>query len=369
MGPTLVNQFLGLQWDSLKYSHANEAFLFALVLAAVLLFALTIKLVWRKAPGRRMILLPGIAPGFKKARFSFVRHTSVVLFFAGLFFFTIALADPYLSFTKGEVIYPGKKIVVILDASSSMGGQFLAEKLRPERLKELNHPQDRFFTAAKAAEYFIELRIKGKYKDLIGLVEFGNEAYVITPFTNDYQNILTSIRLIAEPEERNRFIDSGTIIVRAIDQGVALFKAFKFIETPGNAMVLISDGEDNTVEWQGIKLESVLSEAVTNKIPIYFIRTNYMVDLQTALYQSFGVADPIWKDAVEKTGGKFYIGKDENSIIEAVHDIDKINTGTIKVSEYSARQPRFQPFIIAASLLWVLAFCCFSFFKLFRQFP
>src|SRR6185369_1336100 len=41
-----------------------------------------------------------------------------------------------------------------------------------------------FFTAVAAAERFLRLRINGKYRDLVALVEFGNEAYVVTPFTN-----------------------------------------------------------------------------------------------------------------------------------------------------------------------------------------
>ena len=44
-----------------------------------------------------------------------------------------------------------------------------------------------------AADRFVRLRMKERYRDLMALVEFGNEAYVVTPFTNDYDNILMSL--------------------------------------------------------------------------------------------------------------------------------------------------------------------------------
>ena len=41
-----------------------------------------------------------------------------------------------------------------------------------------------------------------------------------TPFTSDYENILLSISLIGDWNEFMNFPEQGTIIARAIDQGV-----------------------------------------------------------------------------------------------------------------------------------------------------
>ena len=54
----------------------------------------------------------------------------------------------------------------------------------------------------------------GKYRDLMALVEFGNRAYVITPFTSDYDNMLLSISLIGDPVEYSMFPDPGTVIAQ-----------------------------------------------------------------------------------------------------------------------------------------------------------
>ena len=90
----------------------------------------------------------------------------------------------------------------------------------------------------------------GRYRDLVALVEFGNEAYVVTPFTNDYDNILLSISLIGDPVEYSLFPDQGTIIAQAIDQSVGLFKAFNFLDASGNLMVIFTDGEDTRAHRQ-----------------------------------------------------------------------------------------------------------------------
>ena len=93
--------------------------------------------------------------------------------------------------------------------------------MEPFKAAQLNARADTdatFFTAVAAAERFVKMRMKGRYRDLIALIEFGNEAYVITPFTNDYDNILLSISLIDDLTEFKMFPDQGTTIGMAIDQ-------------------------------------------------------------------------------------------------------------------------------------------------------
>ena len=81
----------------------------------------------------------------------------------------------------------------MIDASSSMLSSMPSSRLAK------GAPNDAmFFTTVGAARYFVELRMKGKYRDLLALVEFGDQAYVITPFTTDYENILFSMSLIGD---------------------------------------------------------------------------------------------------------------------------------------------------------------------------
>ena len=49
-----------------------------------------------------------------------LRHVPLVLFLAGMPFFAIALADPLTGFTREEVSYPGRRIALLVDGSTSM---------------------------------------------------------------------------------------------------------------------------------------------------------------------------------------------------------------------------------------------------------
>jgi hypothetical protein len=352
----MMEKILSVPWNSLKFERWDSSMLVALICGAIFILALVIRYFRKDIAGRKKVILPAVLPIFRRSHLSFIRHIPITLFLVGLPLFFIALADPYVNFVKEDVTYPGRRIAILLDASSSMRGNFVAqEKIKPKIAQ-------RFFTATATAEYFMQLRINGEYKDLMSLIEFGNESYVITPFTNDYQNILTSIKLISEPEEWSRFPDGGTTIIKAINQSVELFRTFGFLKVSGNLMILISDGEDPQNKLENQSLDDILSEARKNNIPIYFIRTNYQVP--------FGyTTDTMWKNAVEKTGGKFYTAVDEASIIQAVTEIDKVATGSISISRYSTKKPLFDVFIKAVLLLWGTACLLTLSLRYFRKFP
>ena len=242
----------------------------------------------------------------------------------------------------------------MIDASGSMNVGFDTEKLNPKN-------KGQFYTAIAAAEHFMRFRMKGKYNDLMALIEFGDESYVITPFTNDYKNILTSITLISEPEEWGRFPNKGTVIIKAIDQATELFKTFGFLRASGNIMILISDGEDSQANFGERSLDDIVGEARRNQIPIYFIRTNF--GKETYQY------DELWGKAVEKTGGKLYPAANEDIILQAISEIDRVATGRIDVARYATRKPLFIPFLMTSGLLWAFAICLTLLFKIFRVFP
>jgi hypothetical protein len=176
-----------------------------------------------------------------RSRLAFLRHAPLALFIAGIGFFVLALADPYSALISRQESLPGRRIGLLIDASISMRTPFTASSLNKRAATDAA-----FFTTVGAAERFVRLRMKSQYRDLLALVEFGNEAYVVTPFTHDYDNILLSISLIGDPVEFSMFPDQGTIIGRAIEEGTALFKAFDFLDNSGNIMVIFSDGEDTT---------------------------------------------------------------------------------------------------------------------------
>jgi Ca-activated chloride channel family protein len=348
----------GLDLSRLLYLESANARLALVALVGLALAVLLARGVLWARPGHGRIALPALPARIGRSPGALLRHGALALASAGLPFLALAAADPRTPITHDDVTYPGRRISLMIDASSSMLSSFESKTLAK------NAPNDAaFFTTVGAAEYFIRMRMAGQYRDLIALVEFGDQAYVITPFTTDYENILLSASLIGDWNEFMAFPDQGTMIARAIDQSVGLFEAFKFLDASGNAMVIFSDGADAEVMQDGRSAIDVLREASRADIPVYFIRTGAGDDLGA------GVSDAAWRAAVERTGGKFYSAADEATLIRAIEDIDKLSAGRIEVRQYATAEPRYLPFALVACGLFAAAILLRLSVPLFQTFP
>jgi hypothetical protein len=346
-----------LRISDLFFGRADAAYILALAISGLTVIAIVARSLVRRRNTAGRVVLPALL-GRRRSPLTTLRHAPVIVFLAGLPFLGLALADPYSPLSHTEVSYPGRRIALLIDASSSMMSTFRAGQLNAKAPKEAA-----FFTTVAAAERFIRQRMLGRYRDLLALVEFGDQAYVVTPFTNDYQNVLLSLSLIGDWTEFMQFPDQGTTIGLAIDQSVNLFKAFDFLNASGNLMVIFSDGQDSQVTVGGMDVKDVLARAVQAKIPVYFIRTNYDKDFGEA------VPDQIWRPAVESTGGRFYAAANEATILRAIKEIDQMSSGTVSMRQYSTKQSKFAPFATIAVGLWGLALLMKMSVPLFRTFP
>lgn len=330
--------------DQAQFWHRDTARLALAGLVAVSLLLLLVRGLVGRRPGRHQVALPAVLAGLPASRLAVLRHLPIVLFVVGVPFALIALADPYSNLVTQQVTFPGRRISLMIDASDSMYTSFKSATLNTR-----NEVEPVFFTSVSAAQRFVELRRRGRYRDLMALVEFGSRAYVITPFTTDYDNLLLSMALISDPVEFSQFPETGTVIASALDESIQIFKAFDFLEASGNLMVIFTDGEDTTMKIKDRTLDDVLRAAVDNKIPLFFVRTNYAKEFGD------GIPDEQWRRAVEKTGGKYYIAKDESSLLAAVDDIDRQAVGAIERTQYTSQEPRFQAFALSAAGLWIVA--------------
>jgi Ca-activated chloride channel family protein len=335
-----------LDVGGLQFLHRDTARLAAFALVALVMVLLVFRstVAGLRSGPRHLVALPGLPASIAPARGSWLRFAPAALFTAGLPFLLLALAGPYSQLVAEEVTFPGRRIALMLDASSSMQQSFTAATLNTRAETE-----PAFFATVGAARRFVELRRAGKYRDLMALVEFGSRAYVITPFTTDIDNLLLSMALIADPVEFSMFPDPGTIIAQAVEQSIELFRAFDVLEASGNLMVIFTDGEDTQTIVHGRTLDDILQSAIENKIPLYFVRTNYDKG------EGEIIPDVTWRAAVERTGGRFYAASDEATLLRAIHDINSASTGAIQVRQYTSQQPRFTIFVLAALILWSVA--------------
>jgi Ca-activated chloride channel homolog len=328
----------------LQFDRSDVAWLFLIILAGLAAVGIVLRALPLRRSNRGRIVLPALPAWVRRSRWALIRHGALALALLAVPFFALALADPRTPFTRQETSFPGRRISLMIDASSSM-----LSSLPSQRLAKGAPNDAAFFTTVGAARYFVELRMKGEYRDLMSLIEFGDDAYVITPFTTDYENILLSISLIGDWNEFMAFPDQGTMIARAIDQGVGLYQAFDFLEAAGNLMIIFTDGMDAEVLEDGRTALDVLREARRAEIPVYFIRVGDPSRTDPR------VSDSAWRAAVERTGGRFYSAADEATIVRAMGEIDKAAAGRIEMRQYNTRTARFAPFALAAAALWTLA--------------
>ncbi len=353
-----LSQLSGDSRGQLTYVHGQEAVLVGMALVVLVVSMLVLRYIRSRRPGRTDIAVPALPPGRHQLRslraLAGLRHGAFILFLGGLPFFFIALAAPQAALVQEERTFPGHRITILIDASLSMDTAFSTERLRAGNT---------FLANVAAAEYFVRRRMEGPYHDLMSLVQFGSQAYIVTPFTNDYENVLLSMGLIGTPEEYDRFPDHGTLIMEAINRGVQLFRTFNFLRATGNLMVIFSDGQDTHAVYEGMSLDDILQQASDNEIPVYFIRTSYNQELGDLL------PDITWKLAVERTGGKFFPAANETAIIDAIEEIDRLAPGQIEVQQYVTQQPEFAPFALVAVIVWSLALVLGLGFRQFRRFP
>ena len=338
------------------YVRRQDAVQIGMLLLVLIVATLVTRYVRGRRPGRTNTAVPALPPRPRHSgpSLSPSRHAAFVLFLVGLPFFFLALAAPESALVQEERTYSGHRITILIDASLSMDTAFSTERLRAGNT---------FLANVAAAEYFVRRRMEGEYHDLVSLIQFGSQAYIVTPFTSDYENVLLSLGLIGTPEEYDRFPDHGTLIMGAITRGVQLFRTFDFLRRAGNLIVIFSDGQDTHARYEGTSLDEILQEASDNGIPVYFIRTSYDQELGDIL------PDMTWKTAIERTGGKFFPAANEGAILDAIEEIDRLSVGRIETTRYMTRQPQFSAFGLASMSIWSFAVVLALTARHFRQFP
>lgn len=345
---TIVSDLFGdwgvLRLADLQYWHRSEARLLLLSLGLVAGLCLATRLSLSRNQRRHTVTLPAVLTSMRWGGPALVTYAPLVLALVGVPFLAFALADPFTSLVRREASYPGRRICLMIDASNSMSSPFKTQEL-PQRA---DGESNAFVTTVAAAERFVQMRRSGPYRDLLALVEFGADAYVVTPFTNDYDNLLVSLSLIGEPHEFASFPDQRTLIAKGIEEAVALFQAFKFLDASGNLLLIFSDGEDTNAVVDGRSLDEIIRGAIDAGVPVYFIRTNYN--------KSEGdpaVPDKLWREAVQKTGGKFFAASDERTLLAAINEIDQVAAGTIRLTVYGTQNPRFTLFASIAAVCFL----------------
>ena len=150
------------------------------------------------------------------------RHRSKTIFVVlAILFLILALTRPRWGYQWEDLHQRGVDVIVALDVSSSM----LAEDIKPNRLER--------------AKRKISDLLNMMEGDRIGLVAFAGTSFVQCPLTLDYG----AARLFLSAIDTQLIPVQGTALGNAIKTSV---KAFRSQEKKSKALILITDGEDQT---------------------------------------------------------------------------------------------------------------------------
>jgi Ca-activated chloride channel family protein len=219
----------------------------------------------------------------------------------------VALAKPQLI---GEPItkeLSQREILIAVDLSGSMSTRDFegVDGKKIDRLEAVKMVLDDFFAKRKGEK--------------IGLILFGNAAFVQSPFTQDLEalkHLLSELQVgMAGPQ---------TMIGDGIALGV---KVFQESNVTDRMLILMSDGDDTGSK---VPPKTAAKLAAQNGVTIHAIAVG---DPQNAGEHPMDTLT--LKEIAEKTGGKFYYAWNRKELEEIYQEIDKLTPK--KVEELSYR--------------------------------
>jgi Ca-activated chloride channel family protein len=246
-----------------------------------------------------------------------------------IIFIVIALASPVIENRLEVEKKDGYSIALVLDASGSMKFGFGDQYLGFGR----NGTQSKFDISMQMAKEFVSKR----KNDQIGLVVFGNFAYVATPLTYD-KKILTQIMGtlragIAGP--------NYTVINDALFQSSKLFAKSK---SKTKILILLTDGQSR---GDNIPLNVAIRVAQEYGIKVYTIGIGNRGDFN---------ANHL-KNISEKTGGQFFSANDKGTLKKIYEKIDKLEKSEFESEKYVKKSYYYElPLFLGFMFLLFYAF-------------
>lgn len=231
---------------------------------------------------------------------------NIMMFWLCWILLVLALAGPkYLEDPLSRTL-PSRDLLLLVDLSGSMETEDFTNKQGKtvDRLTAVKEVLDDFLTRREG--------------DRVGLIVFGNAAFVQVPFTQD----LDACRLLLE-ETAVRMAGPRTAFGDAIGLGITLFQRSDMDE---RVMIALTDGNDTGSKVPPVEAAKI---AADNEITIHVV----------------GVGDPaasgeekLDEDALRavssETGGQYFHAADRVELETIYTELDKIDTRELETQTY-----------------------------------
>lgn len=249
----------------------------------------------------------------------------------------LLMAKPYTSRCMQDEKYC-RDIILCIDISTSV--DYLNENLLDKLKKTVDELQGERF----------------------GIVIFNTSPVLLTPLTDDYEYVKDQLDLIAQClKSRNEvnlddafssgydwiyyqaYISSGTLIGNEqrgsslIGDGLAA-AAIDFSDADKERTKVVIFSTDNDIQGTPVAtLDEAADICVSNNVTVYGVGTKEMTPENKESM----------KNAVEKTGGKFYLEEESGSFGEIVSSIEKLSKNLVKVRMVDVETPELlYPFVL-----------------------
>ncbi len=227
----------------------------------------------------------------------------------------------------------GLDILLAIDTSGSMKSPDMGRGLSP-------------VTRLDAAKEVMGRFVEARPDDRVGLLVFGQEAFVQVPPTLDSSTLVDFISEL----DIGMAGPNATAVGDAIAVGV---KRLKDLKAPSKLLILVTDGKSNSGTVQPIDAARA-AKALGVKI--------YTIGVGTSR-----IDDQELQAVAETTGGSYYSAPTESQLAKVYSDIDKNEKTTAKVHEYVHRDELYADWLWPALGTFCLAFGLSS--SLLRRLP
>jgi Ca-activated chloride channel homolog len=263
----------------------------------------------------------------------------------------LALARPIMGYTTRKDRANVVDIMLCVDVSGSMRSMdFVSGGQR----------RDRLYVTKDAVRDFIESRkVRSNDRfglDRVGLVLYGAYAWTQCPLTLDYgvlERELNQAEINLESEKSQR-----TAIGSAI--GLAVSRLRKS-EAKSKVIILLTDGLNNSGELDPITAARLAKDY---GIRVYTIGAGSteggLVPTQTLFgsmlqRSSEGIDETTLKKIAETTSGKYYRATDTESLRQAYHEINQLETTEVELGDYYEHSEGFFPYALMGAAVMLLS--------------
>lgn len=280
---------------------------------------------------RRLVLLTGETPRSGASVLTRRRLQSLASIL-GWCLLVLAAARPEWVGPPVTVEKSARDLMLALDLSGSMG----TEDFRDASGNETDR--------LSAAKIVLEEFAQGRGGDRLGLIVFGDAAYLQSPFTDDLGTWLTLL-----DESEVAMAGQSTALGDAIGLAISLFENSR---TDNRVLVVLTDGNDTGSRVPPVDAAMI---AAANGVTVYTVAVG---DPATIGEEALDL-DTL-EEVANSTGGAAFQALDRQGLGEAYAVIDRLEPALYDSLSYRPRSSLFHLPLIAFAMLYLLALPLFA---------